>query len=213
MPRKKPEKVKAKSIKATRGARYQAAAAQIDKKQTYSMSEALELVKKLSFSNFDGSVDIHINLTPSKKTDENVRGTVHLPHGTGKNRRVVIITEDMIAKIAKGWSDFDVAIATPMMMPQLAKLARILGPKGLMPNPKSGTVTNQPEKVAEEMKGGRIEFKADTLGNIHQAIGKVSWSTEKLTENFQSLISALPKGRIRRITIVPTMGPGVKISL
>lgn len=209
----KPKKTKNKAPKATRSARYSVAASQIDRLKFYSLAEALELVKKVAYTKFDGSIDIHVNLTPAKKTDEGIRGMVTLPHGTGKERRVIIITEELIEKIEKGWTDFDVAIATPEMMPKLAKLARILGPKGLMPNPKSGTVTSEPAKVAEEMKGGRIEFKSDSLGNIHQAIGRISWPAEKLTANYQTLLNALPKGRVRRATLAPTMGPGVKVLL
>jgi large subunit ribosomal protein L1 len=210
---KKKTEEKAPAQKFSHGAKYREAAAQIDKNKVYSVDEALELVKKTSYTKFDGSVEVHVNLTPAKKNDEAVRGTVTLPHGTGRERRVVIITDEMIEKIEKGWMDFDVAVATPDMMPKLAKLAKVLGPKGLMPNPKSGTVTADPAKAAEELKGGRVEFKADSLGNIHQAIGKVSWDVAKLAENLQTFAGALPKGRVRTISLAPTMGPGVKVQL
>ncbi len=140
-----------------------------------------------------------------------MRGVVTLPHGTGRVRRIIIITDELIEKIEKGWTDFDIAVATPEMMPKLGKLARVLGPKGLMPNPKSGTVTSEPEKIAEELKGGRVEFKADTLGNIHQTLGKVSWETAKLTDNFQIFMTALPRNRVKSVSLAPTMGAGVKV--
>lgn len=193
-------------------AKHRESAALIEKNKTYPLAEALELIKKTSYTKFDGSVDVHVRLNPAKKNEDAVRGTVTLPHGTGRERKVVIINDEMIEKIEKGWLDFDVAVATPEMMPKLAKLAKILGPKGLMPNPKSGTVTTDPEKTAEELKGGRVEFKADTLSNVHQVIGKVSWADTKLTENFMAFIGALPKNRVKSVTIAPTMGAGVKVS-
>ncbi len=199
--------------KAPHSVKHKEAAAHVDRTKSYSLAEAIELVKKTSYTKFDGAMDVHVRLTAAKKSDENVRGTVTLPHGTGKEKRVVIITEDMIEKIEKGWLDFDVAVTTPDVMPKLAKLAKILGPKGLMPNPKSGTVTPEPEKVAQELKGGRVEFKADSLGNIHQSLGRVSWDAAKITENFQTFIGALPKSRIKSVTLAPTMGPGVKVTL
>lgn len=195
------------------GAKHRESVAKVDKNKTYPIAEALELVKQTAYTKFDGSVDVHVRLNPAKKNEDAVRGTVTLPHGTGRERRVVIITDEMIEKIEKGWTGFDVAVATPDMMPKLAKLAKILGPKGLMPNPKSGTVTAEPEKVAEELKGGRVEFKADSLNNIHQAIGKVSWDAAKLTENFQTFVGALPKARIKSVSIAPTMGAGVKVQI
>lgn len=207
-----PKKEKTAKKKAVRSAKYQASTKLVDKSKTYPIVEALDLVKKTSYTKFDGAVDVHVRLTPSKKAYEVVRGTVSLPHGTGKERRVVIITEELIEKIEKGFLDFDVAVATPEMMPKLAKLARVLGPKGLMPNPKSGTVSSEPEKAAAELKGGRIEYKTDTLGNIHQSIGKVSWPSEKLSENYEALLGALPKGRIRSVTIAPSMGAGIKVA-
>ena len=185
--------------------------AQVDKNLDYTVAEALELVKKTSYTKFDGSVDVHVNLTAAKKGEDAVRGTVTLPHGTGRERKVVVIDDVMIEKIEKGFLDFDVAVATPDMMPKLAKLAKILGPKGLMPNPKSGTVTPDVDKAVNELKGGKVEYKADTLGNIHQAIGKVSWDVTKLAENFQTLVGALPKNRVKSVTIAPTMGAGVKV--
>ncbi len=214
-PAKPAEKKSAKTTeprKAPHGQKHQESVQHVDKTKTYPLNDAVELVKKTSYAKFDATVDIHVRLTSIKKGDDGVRGTVTLPHGTGRERRVVLITEEMIEKIEKGWLDFDVAVATPEMMPKLAKLAKILGPKGLMPNPKSGTVTSDPQKALEELKGGRVEFKADSLGNIHQPIGKVSWTNEKLVENFNVFVAALPKGRIKSITLAPTMGAGVKVS-
>ncbi len=210
-PTKKADKAPAKQF--SHGAKHREVSQLVDKTKSYSLAEALELIKKVAYTKFDGSVDVHVRLTSTKKADEAVRGTVVLPHGTGRERKVVIVTEEMIEKIEKGWLDFDVAVATPEMMPKLAKLAKILGPKGLMPNPKSGTVSTEPEKVAEELKGGRVEFKSDSLNNIHQVIGKVSWDDQKLTENFQALVAALPKNRLKSLALAPTMGPSVKVSL
>lgn len=195
-----------------RGARHSQSLAQLDREKLYPIDEAIELVKKTSYVKFDASVDVHIHLERSKKTDEVVRGLVTLPHGTGRERKVVIITDEILEKIEKGWFDFDIAVTTPEMMPKLAKIAKILGPKGLMPNPKSGTVTSEPEKVATQLKTGKIEYKADSLGNIHQSIGRVSWPNEKLAENFHSLLAAVPKNRIAGITLAPTMGAGVKVA-
>ncbi len=202
-----------KPKKAAHGTKHQSAVKLVEHLKSYQLSEALELVKKTSYTAFDGALDVHVRLAAAKKSDDNVRGTVTLPHGTGKEKRVVIIDEPMIEKIEKGWLDFDIAVTTPEMMPKLAKLAKVLGPKGLMPNPKSGTVSTEPEKIAQELKVGRVEFKADSLGNIHQSIGRVSWDDAKLIENFQVFIAALPKSRLKSVTIAPTMGPGVKVSL
>ncbi len=211
---KSKKKAKAEAPKkAAHGKKHQDSVALVDKNKSYPLAEALELIKKTSYSKFDGSVDLHVRLSAAKKNEDAVRGTVTLPHGTGRERKVVVITDEMIAKIEKGWLDFDIAVATPAMMPKLAKLAKILGPKGLMPNPKSGTVTETPEKALEELKGGRVEFKADTLGNIHQSIGKVSWADTKLTENLQAFVAALPKPRVKSVSVAPTMGAGVKVQL
>ena len=137
-----------------------------------------------------------------------------LPHGTGKKQNVVILDEKRIDEIAKtGKVDFDVAIATPAMMPNIAKIARILGPKGKMPNPKVGTVTDEPEKVKREMEQRSVELRADTLGNVHQVIGKVDWPTEKMAENAEAVLNKLPKNQIASITFAATMGPGVPANL
>lgn len=204
---------KAANKKAAHSVKHQASVALVDKNKQYPLEEALDLVKKTSYTNFDGSVDVHVRFNIGKKNEDAIRGMVVLPHGTGRERKVVIITEEMIEKIEKGWLDFDVAVATPVMMPKLARLAKILGPKGLMPNPKSGTVSDTPEKVAEELKGGRVEFKTDSLSNTHQVIGKLSWANTKLAENFTTFVGALPKSRIKSVTIAPTMGAGVKVQI
>jgi large subunit ribosomal protein L1 len=212
-PAKAAKKEPKAASKFAHGAKHRETVAMVDKNKVYTPEEAFELLKKTSYTKFDGSVDVHVRISPSKKNEDVIRGTVVLPHGTGRERRVVIITDEMIEKIEKGWLDFDVAVATPDMMPKLAKLAKILGPKGLMPNPKAGTVTPDAEKAAQELKGGRVEYKTDTLSNIHQSIGKVSWAGTKLTENLQAFIAVLPKNRIKSITVAPTMGAGVKVSV
>lgn len=209
---KKKSKSKKKVRQFSHGAKHREVSALVDKNKNYAVAEAIELLKKTAYAKFDGSVDLHVRLTEAKKTEDAVRGTITLPHGTGRERRVILITEELIEKIEKGWLDFDVAVATPEMMPKLAKLAKILGPKGKMPNPKVGTVTAEPDKAIAELKGGRVEFKADSLGNIHQSIGKVSWEANKLIENLEIFLAALPKSRIKSISIAPSMGIGIKLN-
>lgn len=196
--------------KVPHGKKWRVAAEKIDQEKTYSLAEALDLVKATSTTKFDGTVELH-----AKTSSTTMRGHANLPHGTGKEKRVEIITADnadeLIAKMESGWLDFDVLVATPQAMPKLAKLARALGPKGLMPSPKAGTVSDQPEKVAEELKGGKIEYRADKGGALHQAIGKVSWDTAKLTENLETLLKALPMTQIQTLWLTSTMGPSVRL--
>ncbi|AUD64411.1 50S ribosomal protein L1 [Tenericutes bacterium MZ-XQ] len=223
-----------------RGKKYLEAAKLIDKTQKYDVNEAVELVKKTSFVKFDATVEaaFRLNLDP-RKAEQNLRGAIVLPHGTGKVSRVVVIAQgekakeaeaagadhvgdaELIQKIAGGWFDFDVMVATPDMMAQLGKLGRILGPKGLMPNPKTGTVTMDVTKAVNEIKNGKIEYRVDKVGNIHAPIGRISFDNEKLVENFKTLYNTLARIKpatvkgvyMKNITITSSMAPGVKVSV
>ena len=221
-----------------RGKKYLEAAKLFDKNTRYVADEALGLVKKTSFVSFDASVEaaFRLNLDP-RQAEQNLRGAIVLPHGTGKTQRVVVIAEgeqakeaeaagadkvggdELIQEIGKGWLEFDVMVATPSMMAKLGKLGRLLGPKGLMPNPKTGTVTNEVGKAVQEIKNGKIEYRTDKVGNIHVPIGKVSFDTKKLVENleaiYQQLVRIKPstlKGTyVKNITVSSSMGPGIKV--
>ena len=221
-----------------RGKKYLEAAKLYDKNTLYVVEEALGLVKKTSFTKFDASVEVafRLNLDP-RQADQNLRGAIVLPHGTGKTQRVVVIAEgekikeaeaagadragdnELIEDISKGWLDFDVLVATPSMMGKLGKLGRVLGPKGLMPNPKTGTVTMDVAKAVEEIKNGKIEYRTDKVGNIHAPIGKVSFDVQKLNDNlhtlYQQLVRIKPntvKGTyVKNITVSSSMGPGIKV--
>jgi large subunit ribosomal protein L1 len=223
-----------------RGKKYLEAAKLIDKTQKYDVNEAVELVKKTSFVKFDATVEaaFRLNLDP-RKAEQNLRGAIVLPHGTGKVSRVVVIAQgekakeaeaagadhvgdaELIQKIAGGWFDFDVMVATPDMMAQLGKLGRILGPKGLMPNPKTGTVTMDVTKAVNEIKNGKIEYRVDKVGNIHAPIGRVSFDNDKLVENFKTLYNTLARLKpatvkgvyMKNVTITSSMAPGVKVSV
>lgn len=199
-----------------RSSRYQNLSHLVNKDQKYNIDEAIELVKQTAVTKFDSSIEVHINILEKKgkkgSVDELSRGIFHLPNGLGKELKVVVLNEDMIEEIAKTKKvDFDIAIATPAMMPKAGKIAKILGPKGKMPNPKFGTVTENPDKVAEEIKQGRVEYKIDAVGAIHQMIGKMSWDDEKIKENLLTVLQALPKNRIRSISLTSTMGPSVRL--
>lgn len=206
---KKTKKGKAK----TRSAKYTAALEQIDTNKKYEIAEALELVKKTSLTKFDGNVEAHIRMIGKSKKAEQVRGMIQYPNTTGKSLTVVILDEATIEEIAKtGKAEADVYLTTPADMGKVAKLARVLGPKGKMPNPKSGTITLDPAKTKAELEGGKTEFKADSYGIVHQVIGKVSANTEALAANFKALLAVLPVEKIVSINLSATMGPSVKVS-
>ncbi|MBU4534091.1 MAG: 50S ribosomal protein L1 [Eubacteriales bacterium] len=212
---------------------------QVDRAKTYELSEAVEMVKKLAPAKFDETVEVAVRLgVDPRHADQQVRGAVVLPHGTGKTRTVLVFAkgekvkeaeiagadyvgaEDMIAKIQGGWMDFDVAVATPDMMGQVGKIGKILGPRGLMPNPKTGTVTFDVAQAVKEVKAGKISYRVDKAGNVHAPVGKVSFEDEKLIENVNTLVEALMKAKppaakgqyLRGVSLSSTMGPGVRVN-
>lgn len=220
------------------GKNYRSAAAKVDRTQEYELAEAIDKVKEITTTKFDATVDVAMKLgVDPRHADQVVRGTVMLPHGTGKTVSVLVVCkenkeeeareagadfvgfEDYIEKIQNGWTDVDVVVATPDVMGQLGKVARILGPRGLMPNPKSGTVTMDVAKAVREVKAGKIEFRVDKAGNIHAPVGKVSFDSDKLAGNINSFIKEVvrlkpsaAKGQyLQGITISSTMSPGVKV--
>ncbi|HBY96495.1 MAG: 50S ribosomal protein L1 [Ardenticatenaceae bacterium] len=227
---------------ANHGKKYLQALQQVDTTGVYNPEEALKLIKETAFAKFDETVEVHIRtgLDP-RKADQQLRGTVLLPHGTGKTVRIVVFAdgegarlaeeagadyvgaEELAKKIEGGWTDFDIAIATPNMMRVVGRLGRILGPRGLMPSPKSGTVVNPEDlpRVIREARQGRVEFRLDKTANLHVPIGKVSFSENQLRENLAALIEAVmanrPQGTkgqlIRKLTVTSTMGPGVKVDI
>ena len=177
------------------------------------MSVSLEKTARVKF---DPTVEVHVNLNPATlpKDKKNLSGTVTLPHGTGKKRVIAIADEALIERVQSGTIDFDVLVAHPSLMPKLAKVARILGPKGLMPNPKNGTVTPNPEKRAKELSGGELAWKTEPdQPVIHQSVGKASFSTTQLSENITSLISSVTASKILKLTLSSSMGPGIKVDL
>ena len=221
------------------GKRYKEVSALVDKTKTYEPKEAFELLIKTAKAKFDESVELHVKLgVDGKNADQQVRGTVVLPAGTGKDKRVLVIAkgdkadeatklgadvvgaEEVIAKIQGGWLDFDVCITTPDMMGFVGRVAKVLGPKGLMPNPKSGTVTMDIAKAIKDVKAGKVEYRLDKSNNVHVIIGKVSFGKEKLVENFNTVIEAIVKAKpaaakgqyLKNIAIASTMGPGIKIT-
>jgi large subunit ribosomal protein L1 len=198
-----------------RSKRYVEAASLVDKTKNYPLSDAISLVKKTSLTKFDGSVELHINLNPASMGEKkDMRGSVSLPHGTGKQVRVLIADESIIADVAEGKINFDILVAAPSMMPKLAKVARILGPKGLMPNPKTGTVTEDTAKRAKELTTGKVNFKTEPdQPIIHLIVGKVSFDDKKLEENISAILEAVGRNKIAKATLSATMGPGVKINL
>lgn len=210
----------------------------VDGNKAYSLKDASSLVKEVNTTKFDASVDLHIRLgVDPKKADQAIRGTVTLPHGTGKTKKVLVLCgpdqeaaakgagadyvglDEFVAKIDGGWTDVDVIIATPAVMPKIGRLGKILGPRNLMPNPKTGTVTNDVAGAVNEVKGGKIAFKVDKAGIIHASIGRVSFSPEKIADNSQELISAIIKAKpstakgtyLKGLTMAATMSPGITI--
>jgi large subunit ribosomal protein L1 len=210
----------------------------VDADKVYSLPEAMSLVKQVNIAKFDASVDVHVNLgVDPRKADQALRGTVSLPHGTGKTKRVLVFCtpdkvdeakaagadhvglEDYIQKVSDGWMDIDVIIATPNVMAQLGKVARVLGPRGLMPNPKTGTVTTDVANAVAEVKKGKIAFRVDKAGIIHASIGRVSFTPEQLLDNASELISTLVKMKpssskgvyIKSLTVASTMSPGIPV--
>ena len=223
-----------------RGKRYQEAAKLVDSSREYEAKEALELIEKMPKPKFDETVELHVKLgVDSKHADQQVRGTVVLPHGTGKSLKVLVFAkgekakeaeaagadfvgaEELVPKIEKeNWFDYDVIVATPDMMGVIGRLGKVLGPKGLMPNPKSGTVTMDVTKAVAEIKSGKVEYRLDKTNIIHLGIGKVSFGPEKLAENYQTIIDAIIKAKpaaakgqyIKSVAIATTMGPSVYIN-
>src|SRR5450755_2580231 len=222
------------------GKQYQAARKQVEAKE-YPLEEAVPLIKKIKFAKFDETVEVHMRLgVDPKHADQMVRGTVLMPNGLGKSKKVLVIAsgdklreaqeagadfvggEDMVNKIqSEGWTDFDAVIATPDMMRSVGKLGEVLGPRGLMPNPKTGTVTFDVAKAINEIKAGKVEFRVDKTGIIHSPIGKMSFDGPKLAENAQALLAAIIKAKpsvakgkyVKKITLTSTMGPGIVIDL
>ena len=223
-----------------RGKKYLENAKLVDRTQLYDADQAIALVKKASFAKFDETVEVHIRTgCDGRHADQQIRGAVVLPNGTGKSVKVLVFArgakadealaagpdyvgaEELLPKIQnEGWLDFDVVVATPDMMGVVGRLGRILGPKGLMPNPKSGTVTMDVTKAINDIKAGKVEYRLDKTNIIHVPIGKVSFSEEKLAENFQTLMSAIMKAKpsavkgqfLRSVTMTTTMGPGIKLN-
>ncbi len=212
--------------------------AKVDPDKLYSLGEAMSMVKEVNVAKFDSSVDIHVRLgVDPRKADQAIRGTVSLPHGTGKTKRVLVLCtpdkeaeakeagadyvglDEFITKIQGGWTDIDVIVATPNVMAQVGKVGRILGPRGLMPNPKTGTVTMDVANAVADVKGGKIAFRVDKFGIIHASVGRISFTPEKLTENASELIHTLVKMKpssakgtyMRSVTVASTMSPGIKV--
>lgn len=213
---KKKEKTK-KTVKSSKpkvkSKKYQKNIEGFESGKIYKIAEAVELVKKHSYSKFDGTVNLAIKLQKSKKGDDAVRGTIKLPHGAGRVLKVAIADEKLIEEIKKGKSDFDILVATPAMMPKLGQVAKILGPKGKMPNPKDGTVVEDPKTVANDLSVNVVRYRQDMGGNVHLPVGKVSFETEKLSENVQAVLKSLAHLKKVSATLSPTMGPGVKLDL
>lgn len=203
------EKRKTDNRKSPHSKSYQKVLAVLDRSKKYTLNEALALLVKLQRSKFDETVELHINTI-----ETGVSGNITLPHGTGKQIRVAIADDDLLAKVAAGKIDFDILLAKPEMMPKLARVAKILGPKGLMPNPKNATLVKDPEKAALEFKKGQINFRTELKAPImHLIVGKMSFGSTKLAENINALIEAVKKEKIRNVTLKSTMSPGIKLEI
>ncbi|AOC89652.1 50S ribosomal protein L1 [Bacillus sp. L381] len=223
---------------AKKGKKYVEAAKLVDRAKAYDVAEAVALTKKTNTAKFDATVEVAFRLgVDPRKNDQQIRGAVVLPNGTGKTQRVLVFAKgekakeaeaagadyvgdsDYITKIQQGWFEFDVIVATPDMMGEVGKIGRVLGPKGLMPNPKTGTVTFEVEKAIGEIKAGKVEYRVDKAGNIHVPIGKVSFEDEKLVENFTTMYDTILKAKpaaakgvyVKNVAVTSTMGPGVKV--
>ena len=224
---------------AKHGKSYEAALAKVDRIKSYPVEEAIALAKELSFTKFDSTIELvfRLNVNP-KHADQQIRGAMVLPNGTGKSQKVLVITQgpkeqeakdagadfvggaDMIEKIKGGWFEFDIIVATPDMMGELGKIGKILGPKGLMPNPKTGTVTMEVAKAVDEIKKGKVQYRVDKEGNVHVMIGKVSFTDEKLVENFKAIYDVILKARpatvkgiyVKNLVLSTTMGPGIHVA-
>lgn len=208
-PKEEKKVKKNKEQKAFHSEKYEDLAKEVDKEKIYALKEALELLEKLQRKSFDETVELHINTTAT-----GISGQITLPHGTGKKTRVAIATEGLIAEVEKGIINFDVLVAEPMMMAKLARVAKVLGPRGLMPNPKNGTITPKPEEVAKKYEGGQINFKTEAKAPImHLTVGKISFGPTKLTDNIEALITAIKKVNIVNVTLKSTMSPGLKIKV
>lgn len=225
---------------AKKGKKYTEALSKIDRTKTYPLAEAVELVKSISFESFDATIELafNLNLNP-RKAEQNLRGALVLPHGTGKTKTVLVFAkgekakeaeeagadyvgdEELVEKIKGGWFEFDVVIATPDMMATIGKIGRLLGPKGLMPNPKTGTVTMDIAKTVSDSKGGKITYRVDKFGNIQTVVGKKSFDSSKLIENIKSVVETIRRIKpatvkgiyIKSMAISSTMGPGIKIEV
>ncbi|MBD5431146.1 50S ribosomal protein L1 [Lactobacillus agrestimuris] len=220
------------------GKKYLEAAKKVDPNKFYSIEEAMKLVKETSYANFDASVEVSYNLSVDpKQADQQIRGSLVLPNGTGKTQKVIVFAEgpqaeqakaagadevgsdELVEKVQNGYLDFDVVVATPMMMAKVGRLGRVLGPKGLMPNPKTGTVTMDIEKAVKNVKAGQVEYRVDRQASIHTAIGKVSFTEEQLAENFEALRDVILRARpaaakgqyIKSVAVAATFGPGIKL--
>lgn len=211
-PPKKSKKPKTKLKKPNpRSKKYLETVGKFERNKKYTLGSAIKLVKELSYSKFDGTVDMAVRIEKNKKGDDSIRGTIKLPHGSGKKLKVEIASDEIIEKIKKGWTDFDTLVATPEMMPSLAQVAKILGPKGKMPNPKDGTVVDDPKSALEDLSGNVIGYRADIGRNIHIPVGKVSWDETKIIDNIRVVLKALAHLKKESVTLSPTMGPGIKI--